>query len=58
MSRSYNEKSIPHRYRKGKDGGVRKSVLWEERWKTKKEVDHKSTSFDETYDEEDYTTSK
>ena len=28
MSKTYNERSIPHRYRKGPDGGKRKSSYW------------------------------
>ena len=35
MSRSKNEISIPHRYRKGRDGGKRKSFYWELRKCTK-----------------------
>lgn len=35
MSRSYHQKAIPHRYRKGPDDGKRKSAYWEERKHTK-----------------------
>jgi hypothetical protein len=37
MSRSRNEISIPHRYRKGRDGGKRKSYYWMIRKYTKPE---------------------
>jgi len=38
MSRSKHQKCIPHRYRKGPDGGVRKSPYWKVRKHTKPEI--------------------
>lgn len=51
MSRSSNQKSIPHRYRKGKDGGVRKSPNWDDNKKTKK--DNIEVDYNEWYGEDE-----